>query len=177
MRKVVKRIDEGISAVFDKMIQSWGILATWVTTMVLLMGVIFVLSLIFPNGPTAHAATTPGIPWTCSVDNIGATLTLCKDGVPPGYKLYITDLVAQSTTATAGQMLLRYGTGTNCGTGTTSVLPSGATAARLAYAGSGSAPTHLRLATPLSVPAAKDLCIIGTATNTVTAQIIGEIRP
>jgi hypothetical protein len=146
---------------------------------ILALGIVLAcIGFVFQSGSaTIHAATSPGIPWTCSVDDLGATLTLCKDGVPPGYKLYITDLVAQSTTSTGGLMLLRYGTGTNCGTGTTSVLPSAATVPRINYSSNALPPTHLTFTVPVSVPAQKDLCIIGTATNTLSAQIMGEIRP
>lgn len=115
--------------------------------------------------------------WSCSLDGIGATLTLCKVAPNNGRRLYVTDIVAQSTTATAGLMLLRYGTGTNCGTGTTSIFPAAATVARYVYPANTAAPTAIRLDTPLEVPVGQDLCIIGTGTNTVTIEIRGKVKP
>lgn len=125
----------------------------------------------------AGVSAAEGQPWTCGLDNIGNTLTLCKSNDEPLKRLYITDIVAQSTTTTVGQMLIRYGTGSACGTGTTSILPSAATAVRLAYPPSTAAPLHLRFVTPVIVPAAQDLCVLGIATQTLTIQINGYLAP
>ena len=119
----------------------------------------------------------PGPPWTCSLDDIGATLTKCKDKAVDGQRLYITDITITSTTATAGLFLLRTGTGTNCGTGTLSLFPSAATVPRIGYPGNASAPTTIRFVTPLKPPAETDLCLIGSATNTATFQISGYVAP
>lgn len=123
--------------------------------------------------PAANQASL----WTCSLDDIGATLTKCVlTPAPPADSTlgtYVTTVVAQSTTTTSGNFILRYGTGTNCGTGTVSLLPSAASAARLAAPASTAAPTVISLASPLKIPAGKDLCVLGVATNTFTGQISG----
>lgn len=115
--------------------------------------------------------------WTCGLDGIGATLTECRATPGTALSLYITDIVAQSTTATAGQFLLRRGTGTNCGTGAASVFPSAATAVRFAYPANTVAPTIISLKTPIKVAADEALCAIGVATNTLTIQITGFTAP
>jgi hypothetical protein len=122
-----------------------------------------------------QADTIPGVPWSCSVDNIGATLTVCKYHPDPSKRLYITDIVASSTTATGGQMLLEYGTGTNCGTGTTALFPSAASAVRFGYPGNASAPAMLRFQTPVIVPYGKDLCVLAVNTNTISLHVVGYI--
>ena len=119
----------------------------------------------------------PGEAWTCSLDNLGATLTLCHDRAEVGQRLWITDIIARSTTSTAGLMLLQYGTGTNCGTNTLSLLPSSASAVRLAYPATTSPPLVIRLATPIAPPTGKDLCVLATGTNTASLQIIGYVAP
>jgi hypothetical protein len=115
--------------------------------------------------------------WTCSVDDVGATLTTCKQAPEPGLSLYLTDVVINSTTSLGGTYLLRYGTDANCGTGTTSLLPSAAVVPRIAYTGTGSISDSLSLQTPLRVPSGKALCIICSVTNTCTAQLIGYVAP
>lgn len=126
----------------------------------------------------------PGIAFTCSADNIGATLTRLKAGgggecLGPldGNRRYVTDVVAQSTTTTVGGFILRYGTGTNCGTGTVSLFPSAATAARWASPPNTAAPTVISFRTPLIIPTGKDLCVLGLATNTTTMQVNGYVAP
>lgn len=89
--------------------------------------------------------------------------------------MYVTTVVAQSTTSTAGTFLLETGTGTNCGTGTTSFFPSAASVARIGSAANTAAPTVIALTTPLRVPPGKDLCLLGVATNTTTAVIAGYV--
>jgi hypothetical protein len=126
-----------------------------------------------PRPVKAYPATGQ---WSCSLDDVGATLTLCQEGVEPGVgHFYITDIAAQSTTATAGLFLVRAGTGTNCGTGTVSVFPAAATVPRVAYPGNSLLPLAMSFTTPIKVPANKDICVIGTATNTVTVQIQGTM--
>ena len=130
-----------------------------------------------PNASVHAQSSLPGPPWTCSLDNIGATLTKCKDKAADGQRLYITDITITSTTATAGLFLLRTGTGTDCGTATLSLFPSLATVPRFGYPGNASAPTTIRFVTPLKPPAETDLCLIGSATNTATFQISGYVGP
>jgi len=146
--------------------------------------VLFLASLLafvgYPWGdqPAQAQSFVPGPSWTCSLDAIGATLTRCAlapTGGDSGTKRFVTDIVAQSTTATAGQFILRTGTGTNCGTGTVSLFPSAATVIRFSAPGNGSAPTVISFRTPLEVPKDSDLCLLGVGTNTVTAQISGYL--
>lgn len=125
-----------------------------------------------------QAQPVSGERFSCSADNIGATLTkLTCDRSPGDLRWFLTDIVAQSTTATGGQMILRYGTGTNCGTGTTSIFPSAATAVRFGYPGNAIAPTVVNLLTPVVLPKGVDLCVLGVATNTVTIQVTGYAAP
>lgn len=118
--------------------------------------------------------------WTCSLDDIAATLTKC---VPVGAPVdaqttrYLTYVVAQSTTATAGQFIVRAGTGTNCGTGTVSILPSAATLVRIATPANTVAPTVITLPSPLKVPVGFDICVLSVATNTFTGQLGGYVGP
>lgn len=126
----------------------------------------------------AAPASAQSIRWTCGLDAVAASLTKCPAVPNPGdLRLVITDIVAQSTTATAGQFLLQYGTGSNCGTGTASLLPSAASAVRIAAPANTAAATVIRFETGLVVPAGKDLCVLGVATNTVTIQITGYLTP
>lgn len=131
--------------------------------------------------PSVKAQSSyPGIAYTCSADNIGATLTRLTDCQAPGdnYRRYVTDVVVQSTTATSGLWILRHGTGTNCASGTTtSLLPSAATVARLAAPANTIVPTVLHFNTPLIVPSGRDLCVLGVATNTTTIQVVGYVAP
>lgn len=117
--------------------------------------------------------------FTCSADNIANTLTQLTGcaGAGAGLKYYITDVVASSTTSTGGQWILRTGTGTNCGTGTASILPSAATAARFSAPANTSASTAISFNTPIVTAANVQVCVLGVATNTTTIQINGYIAP
>jgi len=115
--------------------------------------------------------------WTCAVDALGATLTLCEPNKGPDMSLYITDIVASSTTTTPAQFLLRSGTGTNCATGTVSVFPESSTVVRIPYMGNTTHPTRLNFQTPPIVPKGKDLCVICTGTNLCVMQIFGTVAP
>lgn len=126
---------------------------------------------------SSYPQSSPGLAWACSVDNIGATLTQCGLAAEPSMRLYLTDVVIGSTTATAGQFLIRSGTGTNCGTGTASLLPSAATVVRLGYPANTAAPAILHLETPLSAPAGSAICILCVGTNTCTVQMSGFVAP
>lgn len=119
------------------------------------------------------------VPWSCSQDNIGATLTQCKAAPAAGLRDYITDIVIASTTTTAGQFLIRTGTGTNCATGTASLFPSSATVVRFPYPGNTSTigSTTIHLLTPLQPPAAAAICIICVVTQTCTVQMQGFEAP
>lgn len=114
----------------------------------------------------------------CSADNIAATLTeLTGCSAPGAGSIYIQTVVAQSTTATGGQFLLRQGTGTNCGTGTASVFPSSATAARWSAPANTGSPFAVTLVPPIKLTALNALCVLGVATNTTTITATGFIAP
>lgn len=119
---------------------------------------------------------------SCGADNIGATLTELSSPCAAATvgaldSIYITDIVAQSTTSTAGQFILRSGTGTNCGTNTASVFPSAATVVRLTAPPNTVEPATIHLNTPIKVTADHGLCVLGVATNTVTIQVNGFVTP
>jgi hypothetical protein len=150
--------------------------ASLVTAMVTLLFAALVASY---NDRVEAQSMNPGPSWSCSLDDIGATLTRCAVGsdVPSGLARYITDITAQSTTTTGGGFILRTGTGTNCATGTVSLFPSAATAARWGAAANTAAPSTLQFRTPILVPDGKDLCVLGRATDTTTIQIGGYLAP
>ena len=150
---------------------------TWREAALIIAGLVGVSAFVLTRAPGVEAQSGQGTPFTCSADNIGATLTrLTGCTAPdPGLTFYVTDIIAQSTTTTSGQFILRYGTGTNCGTGTTSLFPSAATAARIASPANTAAPTVIPFRTPLRVPDGKDVCVLGVATNTTTIQLVGYV--
>ena len=116
--------------------------------------------------------------WNAGVDNIGATLTEVVGNPGAGLSLYIRTIVAGSTTTTAGQFLLRRGTGTNCGTGTTTIFPGTATTTpRAASPANTSNPTVITFDPPLKITANNAVCLLGVATNTTWAEISGFTAP
>ena len=141
--------------------------------------------------PVRAQSAEPGETWSCSVDAVAAALTQC---IPTKasrslqtldrQQLFIVSIVAQSTTGTAGQFLLQYGTTTDCAAGTVSLFPSAATVVRIAAPANTAAPAVINFPSqaPLIVPAAPGntehprLCLLGVATNTITAQISGYIK-
>jgi hypothetical protein len=147
----------------------WG----WLTAVLV---VLLMVGLFAQTDEADAQSPPPGEVWTCSLDDIGATLTLCQPLVT-GLRLHLTTIVIQSTTATAGQFLIRAGTGANCATDTISLLPAAAAVPRLAYSGNTLFGTVTPLATPIVAPRDNDLCIICTATNTCSVQLIGYASP
>lgn len=127
--------------------------------------------------PTVQAQAGIGPSWTCSLDDIGATLTRCIAAPEPGMSRYITDIVVQSTTTTGGQWILQTGTGSNCATTKVSLLPSAASVVRFGAPANTSAPGVIQFKTPVQVPDGKDLCLLGKATDTTTIQISGYVAP
>lgn len=126
-----------------------------------------------------------GEPWACSLDDLDDTLTLCQPA-KPGLRLYLTDVVIQSTTGDPGLFLLRYGTGTDCADGTTSFFPAvpGVSASRrIEYSENVFAPTVIALNVPIAVARNADICVICDAvtpeesTNTCTVQLTGFAAP
>jgi bacterioferritin-associated ferredoxin len=100
------------------------------------------------------------------------TLTEAKAATATGVSYYITDINVYgvvASTATADQQInLYYGTGTNCGTGTT-----------LAYSciQGATAGCTVNLVTPIKIPAAKALCFISAATGTKAINLSGYTAP
>lgn len=131
-----------------------------------------------PGGVKYVRQGGPGY-WSCSLDAIAASLTQCQAAPAAGLRLYVTDITIGSTTATAGQFILRQGTGTNCGTGTASLFPAAATVARFAYPANTSASGSAKysFATPLQLTTSNALCILCVATNTCTVSIQGYTAP
>lgn len=125
-----------------------------------------------------EAQTRGGEYWTCSVDDIGNTLTQCA-GVPPdgASRYYLTNVVIASTTATGGEYILRYGTGANCATGTTSFFPAAATVVRFGFPGNTAAAGTVTLMTPVSTAPGTAICILCIATNTCSATLTGYVAP
>lgn len=115
--------------------------------------------------------------WDCDLDDIGTTLTECKAAPGASLSLYVTGYIAGSTTGTAGQHLLRFGTGTNCGTGTTTLFPGSGTTARAASPANTVAPTVITFPNPLKITANNALCVIGVATNTTWITVNGFTAP
>ena len=114
--------------------------------------------------------------WTCSLVGLVATLTQCQ-ALATGVTYYITDIVVQTTTTTAGSYAIQYGTGTNCGSGTGALFPSYATASRF-LAPISTAPTaDIALTTPLAAVVGNAICVIGTGTNTINIQLSGFYTP
>lgn len=116
------------------------------------------------------------IVWSCGVTAIGTTLTQCQAAPGAGLSLYITDVVTQSNTATAGLFTLRFGTGSNCGTGTGNLFFASASAL-MASPANTSPVNHFHLTVPMQVTAANAVCVLGVATNTTNAQINGFTAP
>jgi hypothetical protein len=110
---------------------------------------------------------------------IAATLTQIVAAPAAGLSLYITDVVIGSNTATGGSFLLRYGTGSNCVTGTTTIFPNIAaqTTGVMPYPPNTQAPSVMQFGTPIKVPAANALCIICVATNTCVTNVSGFTAP
>ncbi len=156
----------------------------------LAVGVLGALLSLSGNQPVKAQPPTSCIPWSCSLDDIGATLTECIPSrgsmgfvAMDRQTLWIDSVVAQSTTATGGLFILRTGRAANCGTATASFLPSSAAVARLSAPANTAPPTVITLKVPLPIPPDPNpanehprLCVLGVATNTFTGQISGCLQ-
>jgi hypothetical protein len=116
--------------------------------------------------------------FSCGVTAQAASLLECQ-ALTAGRTYYITDVVAQSSTGTAGTFAIQSGTGTNCGTTTTAVFPAPpmTTSARFASPPNTSAPFVVAFTTPIKVTAGHAICAIGVGTNTLNLQISGFYLP
>lgn len=113
--------------------------------------------------------------WTCGVNAVAASLTQCQAAPVAPLALRVDALYVQTTTTTSGTYALQYGTSTSCGTGTTPIFPvSGTGSNRFNAPITTSAMGVVLFPVPLSIPAGNALCLIGVATNTISAQIVGH---
>ncbi len=114
--------------------------------------------------------------FTCALMNLAATLTQCQ-ALTAGRTYYITDIVVQTTTATAGSYSIQTGTGSNCGTSTTALFPSSSTSDRWTAPITSQAAGVISTTQPLVTTAGHAICVIGTVTNTINIQISGYYSP
>lgn len=128
------------------------------------------------NGAVVSRDINLVTPFSCGLTNIGTTLTECKAAPGSGLSLYITDIVPQSNTGTAGFYTLRYGTGVNCGTGTGNLFFASATAL-LQCPANVSTSVGIKFSTPIKVTANNAVCVLGVITNTTNIQINGFTAP
>jgi hypothetical protein len=114
--------------------------------------------------------------WTCALNALAASLTECK-ALTAGRTYFITDIVVQTTTTTSGQFAIQSGTGTNCGSNTAAVFPSSDAAHRYNAPITSSPLAHISFITPLAVTVSHAVCVIGTATNTISITLSGFYTP
>jgi hypothetical protein len=128
----------------------------------------------------------PGPPWTCSLDALEDVPTLCKEGSGSGLRLYVTDVIAQSTTTTAGLFNLLASPKTAAGSADCiaggdppTLFPAGLTGGttRFAAPASTAKPLMRMFPKPLIVPSGSDLCAVGDPSNPVTVQLVGYLAP
>ena len=138
--------------------------------------IVLVLALVGLLVTATGSVYGPNIPlsqtWSCGLNGLAATLTQCKAVATEGNRHYITDIFVQTTTATSGQYSIQFGTGTNCATGTTALFPVSGTSNRFNAPIAGSVDI-MHLVTPLVPDANTAICVIGTATNTISIQLHG----
>ncbi len=154
--------------------------------MVLLSALMLLAVLVMPGQQLHAQGYLKGRPWTCSVDAVGTAVKECLPALGSANlssqdqdRLYVTDIVATSTTATGGEMVLQYGTGADCVTTAVNFFPASGTAGvvRYGYSGNAVAPVPISFQTPLAIPATKRVCVIGIATQLLTIQINGYLAP
>jgi len=110
------------------------------------------------------------------VNNSGTSLTAFTGtgcvGRDAQTALLITSITASAsviaTTTTDQQLTLKYGTGSACGTSTTTAW----SAYNLAFA-----PLHATFNEPLRIPGGNDLCWIHAATGSKTFIVVGYLAP
>lgn len=124
-----------------------------------------------------HTAPLPVDWFTSGFNSIGATLTEVKAAPAAGVSIYVTDIAIQTTTATSGTYAFQSGTGTNCGTATTTVFPVSGAANRFNAPINSQAMANFHFVTPIKLTAAHALCVIGVVTNTVSGQVNGYTAP
>ncbi len=136
-----------------------------------------ILAALLIQSPVKAQPMLRGEAWSCSLDDIGSTLTLCEQALEPGIgHKYITDVIAQSTGLASVTFSLKTGTGANCGTGTEILLLKSAVGNRLAVT-ANLLPTDISLKTPIQIPRDQDLCVLGGTQTSVVVQIQGIVGP
>ena len=133
---------------------------------------LLVVALLLPMGEVRAQAIAP--PWTCSLDNLFDIPKLCIVAPEPGQRRYITDVIVQSTDVTPGLWALYYGTGTDCATGLTQLLPAvGGTTGKFASPDNRTPPVVVQQT--LIVPPGKDFCVQGDTGTGITVQVVGTV--
>ena len=149
-----------------------------------LIAALLLTLLVFTAWP-AHAQTSSRViidhpnRYQANVADIGATMTQIV-AATSGQRVYVTSLVLVSSTATAGSFALRAGTGSDCATGTTGVLPQPGVRSptlTLVYPGNASTPLNLQFSPPLVTPQGYALCLVGVATNLARGAVLGFTAP
>lgn len=115
--------------------------------------------------------------FTCGLNAIAASLTQCQAAPGAGLKLYVSSVHVQTTTTTSGTYAIQTGTGANCVTGTAALFPVSGAANRFNAPITSNAMASLTFPVPLAAPANSAICLIGVATNTISAQLVGFIAP
>lgn len=125
-------------------------------------------------------------PITCYARGVGTSLadftqingsTGCGSTPGAGLRVYITDVVVSSTTATAASFRLSFGTGAACVTTNNALFP-GNTGDLWFAPGNTALPAVYNFTQPLVSTAANRLCVIGSSgTNTVNVSVNGFIAP
>ena len=142
-----------------------------VCLLAVLVGLCLPVLPVYGQGFTTPTAFTPRFQAVLT-NSTATTLTEIQAAPGAGASLYITDITMSAsviaTTTTDQYLTLKYGTGANCGTGTTVLYP----AYNLAFAG-----VVANLVTPIKLPAANALCFIHAAAGNKNVVVGGYIAP
>lgn len=121
----------------------------------------------------------PGSPnlFNCTVTISSATTTQCQGAPAAGFTLYVTHVEIVTTTAGTGSTIqLKYGTGANCGTGTTNLSPTYPNTT--ATVGSATMYSLDYAQAPLLPASANAVCVTQTATaGTSQVLVSGFVGP
>ena len=110
--------------------------------------------------------------WSCSLAALVAALTECQATTKSPDYYVVTQIIVQTTTATAGDYAVRTGTGTNCADGTAGLFPSDVS--KTFKAPIAANPTAvISFPQPLKAPVGTAICVLGTGTNTINIQLVG----
>jgi len=147
----------------------------------MLKRIAFLLLLVLLSSLPAHAQyyERPGqlsLSFNCAITGIAATLTEitgCSVANIGTKSYYITDIVVQSTTATANQFSVQSGTGTNCATNTQPVFPSDSVSSKFRGTPTSAATGTMSFTTPIKVTAGQAICVLGVATDTTSIYLSG----